>query len=933
MGMGGSVTIGYKYFMGIHMGIGRGPMNALVAIQADGKEVFSGSVTSSQRITINKPKLFGGDKKEGGIKGTLDVMMGESAQVAPSLLASMLGGAVPGFRGMMTLFFDGQVSAMTPYLKPWKMRVWRTTAGWDGAPWYTSKATISLIGPDDGPINAMNPAHIIYECLTNRDWGGGMARGRLHEASFMAAADQLYAEGFGLCLRWNRQDSVKNFIQTVLDHIGANLYLSRFDGLFHLDLIRDDYDADSLSLFDEDSGLLGIDQDDNGASSGAVNELIIKWHDPIKDEDRQWRERNLAAIQSDGQVISTTLDYPGIPTIDLAGRVAVRELRARSAGLKRFKLRLDRRGYQLQPGQPLRIRSLKRGIETLVVRAGRIEDGTLTDGAITVTVVQDVFGLATSSMASVQPSGWVPPDRTPTAIALRKLTERTWRDLAQTTDPANLDLIDSTASYLQALAVKPTSLSLSYTLQDRVGSGAWIDADDAGDFCPSGLLVSALDRQATAFILTAGTDLDFVEVGGAALIDDEIVRIDSFDTSTLTGTMARGCIDTVPATHAAGARIWFIESNGAIDAAAYTSGATIQARLLTQTSEGQLDPALAAVDSLVMAQRQGRPYPPGQFRIGGAYYPASIVGDVVLTWSHRDRLLQADQLIDTLQGNIGPESGVTYSARLLRADTLAELVSQTAISGTTVTLATTYEGSVIAELWAVRDGLASLQRYQHTFHYQNAVTVVGYSTTSFVTDVSTSVTIPSATVAGDLLLACVMHRDTLTPPPGWTLVATAGTVNGAVYQYTSVYKRTADSGDANASSMWMQASAVRLGLHIVVLRGAAALDVLSSATANVDGSQDNVIEMASLAAAAGASTKLALACASSAQATSGATSTMSASAGWTQTTPSSSMDTANHIRMGVAVRPAAPGDTISGNFTINTSAGTNSSASVTVIVG
>ncbi|MDT4822833.1 putative phage tail protein [compost metagenome] len=638
-------------------------------------------------------------------------MMGEATQTAPAALAAMLGGEVPGFRGMCTLFFDGLVAAMNPYLKPWKVRVRRSTAGWDGPVWYPEKAKIVL-----GEIHAMNPAHILYECLTNRDWGGGMDRSRLNDAAFRAAADQLYAEGFGLCLRWSRQDSVRDFAQTICDHIGAVLYLSRFDGTWYLQLIRDNYDPEALPLFDEDSGLLGIEEDENGATSGSANELLVKWHDPITDKDRQWREHNLAAIQADGQVLSTAMDFPGLPTAELAGRVAVRELRERAVGLKRFKVRLDRRGYAIQPGAPFRIRSLKRGIETLVVRAGRIEDGTLTAASITITAVQDVFGLPASSMAAMQPSGWVPPDSTPQAVTQRRLVEQTWRDLAMITDPANLALIDTTACYLTSLASKPTALSLGYALETRVGAAAFLEQDD-GSFCPCGLLVSQLGPETTAFSLTSGMDLGFVVVGGAALIDDEIVRVVSFDPATASGTLARGCIDTVPALHTAGTRLWFYEGDEGLDPTQYAPSTTVQARLLTQTSQGQLDPALAATDSLVMAQRQGRPYPPGLFRIGGAAYPASITGDVVLTWSHRDRLLQADQLIDTTQGDIGPEAGTSYTARLLRADNSAVLTSQTEVTGTTMTLTTTYVGSVIVELWSERAGLASWQRWRHTFEH------------------------------------------------------------------------------------------------------------------------------------------------------------------------------------------------------------------------
>ncbi|PIA65830.1 hypothetical protein CDR19_25810, partial [Ectopseudomonas toyotomiensis] len=421
MGSKKPIKVGYRYLFGIHMGIGKA-IDELVAIEVGGKRAWTGSVTSNQRISINAPELFGGDDGEGGISGSLDVMMGAPDQPVNASLAAMLGGLVPAFRGVCTLFYDGLVTSMNPYPKAWKMRVRRALKGWDGAVWYPERCVIEMAS---GAIKAMNPAHIIYECLTNRDWGGAMDRSRLNDASFRAAADVLHAEGFGLCLRWVRQDSLSTFVSHVLDHIGGNLFVSRQTGEFELTLVRDDYDPESLPLFDEDSGLLSITEDDNSATAGAANEVIIKWRNPIDNSNRQKRERSLAAIQAAGQQLSVTIEYPGIPTAELAGRVAVRDLRARSIGLKRFKVQLDRRGRNIKPGAPFRIRSLSRGIEVMVVRAGRFEDGTLADGKITITAVQDVFGLPATSMTPPQPGGWVPPDTAPAPVAIRRLTEVT----------------------------------------------------------------------------------------------------------------------------------------------------------------------------------------------------------------------------------------------------------------------------------------------------------------------------------------------------------------------------------------------------------------------------------------------------------------------------------------------------------------------------
>ncbi|MBR0568002.1 hypothetical protein J5J83_17915 [Azoarcus sp. L1K30] len=704
MGSGKKVTIGFKYLMGIHMGVSRGPVNELVQIDAGGKTAFSGSVTASVPVVIAQPKLFGGDKKEGGIDGTLHVMMGEPTQTPPAELVSMLGEDVPGFRGVLTMFFDGLVSSMTPYIKPWKMRLRRSTAGWDGEVWYPEKAMIPLAG---GNIHAMNAAHIVYESLTNRDWGAGIDRSRFSDSAFRAVADALYAEGFGLCLRWNRQDTVANFVQLVIDHIGASLYQSRFDGLFHLKLIRDDYVAAELPLFDEDTGLLGLDEDENGAASGAVNEVIVKWKDPIKDEDRQTRERNLAAIVSDGQVISTSLEFKGLPTAELAGRVAAREVRLRSSQIKRFKVRLDRRGYRIEPGDVFRIRSTARGIGDLVVRAGRCEDGTLTDAAITITVVQDIFGLPSAQMSSNQPAIWAAPDRSAVPVTVRRVMERTWRDIAATTDPANLNLVDSTAGYVSVLAAKPTSMSIDFGLQTRVGSGDWIDTDAAGDFVPSGVLSAPLSVVDTAFSLSSVIDGDQIEAGAIAVVDDEIVRVDSWDAATMTGTIGRGCLDTVPASHSAGARM-FVMEGAATDGLAYGPGTTVEVRVLPNTSQEQLDPVDASVDSIVVSQRQGRPYPPGRLRINGIAYPDTASGVFAVTWAHRDRLLQADQVIDAGVGDIGPEPGVTYVAQLRRVDTGALIDEVTGISSNACELSSIYAGDVTVSVQSFRGGVGSL---------------------------------------------------------------------------------------------------------------------------------------------------------------------------------------------------------------------------------
>lgn len=114
---------------------------------------------------------------------------------------------------------------------------------------------------------------------------------------------------------------------------------------------------------------------------------------------------------------------------------------------------------------------------------------------------------------------------------------------------------------------------------------------------------------------------------------------------------------------------------------------------------------------------------------------------------------------------------------------------------------------------------------------------------------------PATALVGDLAIAFIMHRDTLTPPSGWTLVrAQAVTAVGAT-QTLSVYKRVVQSGDPGASFTWTQATAQRMAVHYEVFRKAGGCDVTASASVS-NASIDTIVNpmpMASLTVPAGSS--------------------------------------------------------------------------------
>lgn len=739
--------------MGLHMGISRGPVDELVAIKAGDRDIWkydpsapplpspesfaayddwkaSGApfvlmptlarpayyyekddrinwpiqVTGNQTLRIKASRIFGGEESEGGIDGTLDVMFGADDQPVNSRLQQMLGGLVPAYRQRLTAFFDGMICAMSKYPKPWAFRVRRVLNGWDGGIWYSAKAKIIL---DSGTIHAMNPAHIVYECLTNRDWGRGIPRAKLDDAAFKAAADALWDEAFGLCLKWSRQDKIGNFIQLVLNHVGANLFVSRTTGLWTLRLVRENYDVETIPQFDADSGLLGIDDDENTADVVAANQIIVNYTRPSDNTEGSEGVQNAAAIRAAGGVLSESIDYPGIPTPELALRVAQRDLRAKF-GVKKFKVRLDRRGYKVEPGGVFRVSDPSRGIANLVLRAGRIEDGVLSAGTITISAVMDVFGLPANSYVAVQPPLYTPPSFTPEPVAERLIAEATYRDLVGVVDAATFNTLTPGTNFVTAMGVAPTGSSIEYQLDTRPALGGdW--ASVVADFTPSALTASVIPQGAVPVTVSISdiVSMDNVAVGTAVQINNEIFRLMAIDLSAMTVKLARGCIDTVPTYHTLGSRIWFYQDGIGVDTREYAAGVTVQARMLTKTGAGILSGEIAPVDSHTLAQRRERPYPPNNVYIDTAHYPASIIGALYIHWSGRNRVAQADQLIDAAVGNIVPEPGTDCRVKII---------------GDELTLLSTVvpEGGSYATLSIDDELLAGLTNLPHNFTVRGA---------------------------------------------------------------------------------------------------------------------------------------------------------------------------------------------------------------------
>ena len=296
--------------------------------------------------------------------------------------------------------------------------------------------------------------------------------------------------------------------------------------------------------------------------------------------------------------------------------------------------------------------------------------------------------------------------------------EANYRDLVFTLGNAEAATLSEDSAYLASVAMRPSALSVNYWLNTRITGSPDFISQGRAMFCATAELAAGINYMDKLVVLANGLDLFGIETGTAALIGEEVVRIDAYDALTQTLTIARGCADTVPAKHAASTRIWFYESAVVYDTTEYSTGTGLDVKLQPITTQAEMPLDDVAQQQITFSGRQARPFPPGRFQINGEREPDEVIGTMTVSWAHRNRIIQAEHLIDTETASITPEEGTTYTIRLLRTDSGAVITEQTGITGTTVALLSTYTGEVRLELFSVRDGLQSWQKHEAVFNAQ-----------------------------------------------------------------------------------------------------------------------------------------------------------------------------------------------------------------------
>lgn len=547
-----------------------------------------------------------------------------------------------------------------------------------------------------------NPAAVIYDILCH-PWGGlGSDASAIDVDSFGAVAATMRDEGHGISIVIGSANDARKVIDEILNQIDGVMYEDPATRKYVLRLIRDDYDVGDLYIADPTT----VEGDPELSATlwdETYNDVQIVYTDAARDfVNVTASAQNAANINSQGgRRRRVEYRYPGISNGTLAAQVAAKRLRVASQPVMKLRLALKRSALDLRPGDAIRFMWPAWGVDA-VFRIYDPDFGTLANGSITVTAVQDHFTAPGAVFPLPAGATSVPP--TPTPIDLRVITEVPRWIALKAYEQGFITNVDGPRGYY--LAAPPTSQESRY----RVMLDS--SADTPSRTFPGRFrLAAAYARHHGPFDSTTGISIDGVEGwtpttttdtmiasegANLLLIDKELI---AFRTATDAGGGAwtlsnvwRGVLDTVPADHADNAVGYVLPGRfavGSLGGNVLTHGTTYDAATLSAVASSWTPEAVAPADILTVTSRTLRPYAPDAVEVNASQQPTAITEEgVTIEGTARDRLRGAITRPDAGAETI--EAGTSYAAVAYAEgeDPLA--------GGAQVTLATGYDDTDIA---------------------------------------------------------------------------------------------------------------------------------------------------------------------------------------------------------------------------------------------
>lgn len=776
------------YTMSVHLGICAGPIDAFLSIYTGEKLAWSGEITAEDTQVIRNVDLYGGPKKEGGVEGTVRFMPGGPAQLMPDILAAKFGltsATCPAYRGIASIFFYGGFTTPDPSMDPElraavfrvlglgslpKLKAGQRTAfvqgkanGVKGKPgfyWQSNNPQIKTIWAKvrRAPVgllteNALiqdlsqqidsnsvtqtvvnydaNPSHMVYECLTNTDWGLGLSSAAIHTDSFLDSAITLFNESFGLSLMWVKASTIEDMVSEIIDHIQATIYVDPKDGLIHLKLLRNDYVAEDAELFDPTNCLLNAFA--RKAESECINEITVTYTNPFNEEESTLTQQNLAGITAAGGIVHDDRNYYGIRNVNLAAFALARDLRSAAIPLAKTEMITSRKGWTKVPGDVIRISYPEHRLNKVVFRVGAIDYGKPGDYAVRIQLVEDVFGFDPGAYSIPGPTQWVDPSQLPDpfeqqqAFTVPFVLSKLIMDEATLGEDSLLGVLGGTEN--------PDAYAFDLQTETEQTDGT-LGYGYTGTLSPTAhaILGAELPAEGSTVIAAFPTVSEgpspivggFMILGSGADEDREWVYIreaidDSNSVEFVGYQLDRGILDTTPRTWPVGTEAWFLNPSVIFyDTNLWAPGADVNYKLLMRTSLGMLDESQADVLVATASERPQLPYRPADVKVEGVAFndeetpvDATLLSTVTVDWAIRNRDSEDADILTWTDAGVTPPAGQTTTVSVLGLDGTV-WATHDALAGSTYELAVSdFTGPIgRVRVTSKLGGLESLQGHE-----------------------------------------------------------------------------------------------------------------------------------------------------------------------------------------------------------------------------
>lgn len=656
-----------RHFIGFKLSICYGKA-ILHKIQSDSYTLWENinKVEGSFSSRIDKPHVYGEDDN---VISDFNFWNGTQETEDPYLKKHILESAVGydinkimSWNGIAQFVFKGGETGLSKTLRGYKLT---TSRCFTPEPFIDSARDISTIVDEETGFYSMNPIFIIYDLMTNKEYGAGQDESDINLENFKEVAELCFDEGWGLSVYVDSSRSVRELIDDILKYPNLMFRMNKETNKFEIVAIRDDYVFEELPVFDI-TNILSISNYTTGSVDNKLNEVRINYTDFNNFEANTETFQNEGVRFEKSDVSSTTIDYKYLNSAEKAALVAQREALPLTSELSEITIDVSfESGRLLNTGDVFVFNFEPYSVFNKVFRVKKVEFSEGGKYAARITAMQDHFGLTHTTSEPSPKSNWGKPDASVVPMDLQVIEAPRF--------------FSRESQKVYCFGEKPINKLTGFEL--------WINEkfdSNAFDFAPTAAVLDTYSKSEETEMIVSG-DLthfnsyteDDLEKGANMMVFDteEGLEFASFKTfEYFEGNwkikgLKRGCLDTLPKNINTSTRIFFTYYGAAVSQQSELEiGNTYQINALTKISESKKLKIEDSVDIFKQINnRKDRPICPAGLRVNGLFFNETIGLDdeLSLTWHIRNKVNQNVFKSFSLDNEELLENGTVYSLTIL----------------------------------------------------------------------------------------------------------------------------------------------------------------------------------------------------------------------------------------------------------------------------